>query len=260
MDIRGYNRDAWDRQVEEGNPWTIPVTPEAIAEARQGHWQITVTPSKLVPREWFPPNMAGLDVLCLASGGGQQGPILAATGANVTVFDNSPKQLEQDRMVAEREGLTMTTVEGDMTDLSTFPDQRFDLVVNPISNLFIADVRPLWAEAFRVLRRGGTLISGFNNPAYYLFDRELARLTGILQVKYKLPFSEVHSLSEPEKQRLLAEGSPLEFSHTLNDQIGGQLAVGFIITGFYENAYSEDIPDLVNKYMPTFIATRATKP
>jgi 2-polyprenyl-3-methyl-5-hydroxy-6-metoxy-1,4-benzoquinol methylase len=70
-------------------------------------------------------------VLCLASGGGQQGPILAAAGARVTVFDNSPQQLAQDRFVARREGLTLETVEGDMRDLSVFADVSFDLIVHP---------------------------------------------------------------------------------------------------------------------------------
>ena len=96
MDIRKYNRSAWDQEVDRGNKWTLPVSDEEIAAARVGGWDIVLTPTKPVPKEWFP-ELEGLDVLCLASGGGQQGPILAAAGASVTVFDNSPKQLEQDR-------------------------------------------------------------------------------------------------------------------------------------------------------------------
>jgi 2-polyprenyl-3-methyl-5-hydroxy-6-metoxy-1,4-benzoquinol methylase len=134
-DILAYNRRAWDRQVERRNPWTIPVGPDIIARARRGDWQIVLTPTKPVPADWFPP-LAGLDVLCLASGGGQQGPPLAAVGARVTVLDNSPKQLAQDRLVADREGLTIETVQGDMADLSVFPDGRFDLIVHPVSNVF----------------------------------------------------------------------------------------------------------------------------
>jgi len=101
MDIQEYNRLAWDREVERGNKWTIPVDRETISAARQGRWELLLTPSKPVPSEWFP-EVRDLDVLCLASGGGQQGPILAAAGANVTVLDNSPKQLGQDRFVADR--------------------------------------------------------------------------------------------------------------------------------------------------------------
>ena len=116
MDIREHNRKAWDKQVENRNEWTLPVSAEAIAAARRGEWGLLLTPTKTVPRDWYP-TLPGADVLCLASGGGQQGPILAAVGARVTVFDNSPAQLAQDRLVAEREGLPLVTVEGDMRNL-----------------------------------------------------------------------------------------------------------------------------------------------
>ena len=35
LDVRSYNRDAWNRQVAEGNQWTIPVSSEAVAAARR---------------------------------------------------------------------------------------------------------------------------------------------------------------------------------------------------------------------------------
>ncbi|HAJ35107.1 MAG TPA: SAM-dependent methyltransferase, partial [Chloroflexi bacterium] len=88
-EVRRYNARAWDKAVERASRWTTPVAPEEIAAARQGVWQIVLTPTRAVPRAWFP-SLAGADVLCLAGGGGQQGPILAAAGARVTVFDNSP--------------------------------------------------------------------------------------------------------------------------------------------------------------------------
>jgi SAM-dependent methyltransferase len=259
VDIREYNRVAWDKEVERGNKWTAPVSEAVIAAARRGRWEILLTPSKPVPRAWFP-DLGDIDVLCLASGGGQQGPVLAAAGAKVTVLDNSPGQLEQDRLVAERHALPITAVEGDMTDLSMFSNQSFDLIVHPVSNLFVPDVLPVWKEAFRVLRRGGVLLAGFSNPVTYLFDYELADRTGILQVKYALPYSDLTSLAAEERQRYIETGTPLEFSHTLEDQIGGQLDAGFLLTGFIEDAYGEEENDLLTNYMPTFVATRAVKP
>ena len=254
MDVRAYNREKWDRLVEDGNPWTIPCSPETIADARDGKWSVLLTEQKSVPRDWFAENLHGVDILCLASGGGQQGPILAAAGANVTVFDNSPKQLDQDRMVARREGLVMTTVEGDMRDLSMFSDRSFDLVFNPVSNVFCPQVRPVWSEAFRVLRPGGILMAGFDNPNKFLFDFEQAE-KGVFVVKYKLPFDPT-GLSDEERHRVFGDDSPLEFSHSLDEQIGGQLEVGFLLTGLYEDQSTDPIV----KYMPGYIATRAIKP
>src|SRR5579859_1363775 len=173
LDIRDYNRRAWDRRVELNDRWTQPVTPEQIAAARRGEWQIVLTENLPIPRGWLS-ELAGRAVLCLASGGGQQGPILAAAGARVTVYDNSPRQLAQDRLVAEREGLAITTIEGDMRRLEAFAAESFDLIVHPVSNLFVPQVRPVWAEAHRVLRHGGELLAGFNHPAFYIFDNDAA--------------------------------------------------------------------------------------
>ena len=133
----------------------------------------------------------------------------------MTVFDNSPQQLAQDRYVARREGLNLATVEGDMRDLSAFADASFDLIVHPVSNVFVPDVHPVWREAYRVLRPGGTLLAGFCNPVMYLFDQELAD-QGILQVRHKLPYSDLTSLSDEERAVYVDEQQPLEFGHLLD--------------------------------------------
>ena len=257
MDIVGYNRAAWDREVEQGGEWTLPVSAETVVAARRGEWTnyLFLTESKPVPRSWFPADLSGVEVLCLASGGGQQGPILAAAGARVTVFDNSPKQLAQDRWVAQRDGLEITTVQGDMADLSAFGDESFDLIVHPASNCFVPDVRPVWREAYRVLRRGGHLFAGFLNPIEFIFDYKLFD-EGIFEVRHPLPYSDLDYLTDLERQQL-DSADMLEFSHTLEDQIGGQLEAGFVLTGFNE-AHRENHP--VAKYLPSYIATRALKP
>jgi SAM-dependent methyltransferase len=257
MDVRAYNRRAWNNQVKNNNPWTIPVSPQVIAAARAGEWAILLTPTITVPRSWFPADLHGLEVLGLASAGGQQGPVLAAAGANVTILDNSPRQLDQDRRVAEREGLSLRLVEGDMADLSLFSEASFDLIFHPISNVFVPDVRPVWAEAYRVLRPGGALLAGFMNPVHYIFDFDLMDNQGQLEVRYSIPYSDLTSLDEEQRQKYLAEGAPLEFGHSLDDQIGGQLAAGFWLAGFYED---NDPELLLSKYIPSYIATRAIKP
>ena len=137
-----------------------------------GDWSVVLIGYEPVPRDWFPADLAGTAVLCLASGGGQQGPVLAAAGADVTVFDNSPRQLGRDEEVAARDGLAMRTVLGDMRDLSAFADGRFNLVFNPVSNVFCPDLAPVWRECFRVLRPAGVLLTGFMNPDLFIFDIE----------------------------------------------------------------------------------------
>jgi SAM-dependent methyltransferase len=256
IDILDFNRSAWDRQVERGNRWTVPVSAAEIDAAIEGAWEIVLTPTQPVPHSWFP-DLIGADVLCLASGGGQQGPILAATGARVTVLDSSPNQLDQDRAVASRHGLSLVTVEGDMSDLKALADSSFDMVFHPASNMFVADVGPVWHECFRVLRPSGVLLAGFANPVIYMVaaDQE----DGHLRITHSIPYSDLESLTSEERQRYAAAGEPLEFGHSLEQLIGGQLATGFILTGFYEDAPEETEYPLA-KYTKTFIATRAMKP
>ena len=254
LNVREYNRAAWNHQVDNGNPFTIPVTPEIVAAARRGEFSVLLTETKPVPHDWFPP-FEGLELLGLACGGGQQGPVFAALGANVTIFDNSSAQLARDRMVAEREGLTIRTVEGDMRDLSAFTDESFDLIFHPVSNVFCPEVRPVWKEAWRVLRKGGLLLAGFANPIYYLFGTHIDEQETLV-VRYSIPYSDPEDLDPEDLETCLKEGTPLEFGHSLTDLIGGQTDAGFAITGFYEDI-CPDSP--VSKYHPTYIATRSVK-
>src|ERR1700727_3042377 len=149
IDPVAHNRAAWDREVASDNEWTRPVAPDVIARARAGDWSVVLIGYEPVPRDWFPADLAG---------------------AAVTVFDNSPAQLGRDREVAAREGLAIATVLGDMRDLSSLADASFDVVFNPVSNVFCPDLAPVWREAFRVLRPGGTLLTGFLNPDIFIFD------------------------------------------------------------------------------------------
>jgi SAM-dependent methyltransferase len=257
MNVQEYNSAAWDREVEKQIEWSVPVSSEIIDWARGGNWSVVLTPIKSVPREWFG-DVRGRDVLCLASGGGQQAPILAAAGANVTSFDNSAKQLGQDKYVAERDNLEIRLEKGDAADLSRFPDESFDLIFHPVSNCFMPNLELVWREAFRVLRGGGAMLSGFHNSFFFVFDRIADEERGILQVKYALPYSDLESLSEEERSRYMDNREPLIFGHTLEQQIGGQIAAGFAISGFYEDYWSDEATAL-NKYAPTYIATKAVK-
>jgi spermidine synthase len=255
VDVRAYNREVYTRLSKGRHRWTVPVTSAEIAAARKGEWSIQLTDTKVVPAEWFPSDLRGRTVLCLAAGGGQQGPILAAAGAAVTVLDVCPAQLEMDRLVADREALDLDMVVGDMADLSMFADESFDLVILPGANSYIPDIKPLWQEAYRVLRGGGTLLAGFDNPVVYIFDYEQA-WRGTLVARYAIPYSDLTSVTEEERRRRRNADIALEFGHSLDDQIGSQIAAGFIITGFFED-YLQDEPS--SNYLPNSVATRAVK-
>ena len=250
MDIIKHNKSAWDNYVDKKDRWTIPVTDEELKNVRKGNWGIVLTPNKIVPQDWFP-DLKGLKILGLASGGGQQGPILATLGADVTIFDNSEKQLEQDKVLSDKFNLDIKTVQGDMKDLSVFADNSFDLIFNPCSIVFVDDVLPVWKECYRVLKPNGILMTGLINPISFQLDHESLKLI------YKQPFSDLHSLSMEELEALKKENEPLVFGHSLTDQIGGQLDAGFTITTMFEDIW--DVENKMNDFFPSFLATRAIK-
>lgn len=149
------NREVWSYLAAHGCDSSQPYGPAEFANAR--HF--------LDGREWLPWQTMR-SVLCLACGGGQQGPLFAALGYDVTVADFSRAQLERDREVSERHGLRIELVEADMLDLSQLHGRAFDLVYQAISACYIPDVRALYREIFRVLKPGGYYRVEHWNPTH----------------------------------------------------------------------------------------------
>ncbi len=260
MDHLEHNRRAWNRDSIAGERWSVPVTEDVIESARRGDWQVILTPDKSVPADWFGA-LSGAQVLCLASSGGQQAPILAAAGANVVSFDLSEEQLARDMEVAMRDGLALRYVRGDMADLSAFRDAAFDLIFHPVSNVFVPDLQPVWRECHRVLRPGGALLAGFMNPAYFLFDHDEAERSGMLVAQHRLPYSEAGASASPlsdSRREQIANGDALVFGHSLQAQIGDLLAAGFQLTALYEDHWTGASTPL-DGLMPTSIAIRAVR-
>lgn len=255
-DPLAHNSAAWDKQASAGNRWSVPVTAEEVARARRGDFATVLTPRKPVPKDWYGP-LAGRKVLALASAGGQQGPLLAAAGASVVVFDASPVQLERDRAVAARDGLDLRTELGDMKDLSRFPDASFDMVYHACSNCFVPAVRPVWKEAARVLKPGGRLLSGFCLPHWFLPDEKKDE-AGVIEIKYRIPYTD-DQLAPEELARKVAAKEPLHFGHTLEDQLGGQTDAGLLIAGFYEDSWEPGVSALSDR-IACFAASLALKP
>ncbi len=245
QDINAKSIDAW---CESGWVWGKAISHEEYNEALNGKWNVLLTPTKYVPHEWLE-ELKGKQLLGLASGGGQQIPIFSALGAKCTVLDYSAKQCESERMVAKREKYTVNVIQADMTKRLPFDDESFDLVFHPVSNCYVEEVKPIFKECYRVLKKGGILLCGLSYEFPYIFDETETN------IKYKLPFN-------PLKDPVAYEDSMkndwgIAFSHTLEEQIGGQLEAGFILTNLYEDTSGSGV--LHDHNVPTFLATRAIK-
>ena len=246
QDINAKTIDLW---CEDGWQWGRAISHEAYQKARNGAWDVLLTPTKPVPHGWFG-DLNGKRILGLASGGGQQIPIFSALGAKCTVLDYSGQQCRREREVAEREGYDVEVLQYDMTQRLPFEDETFDLIFHPVSNCYVEKVKPIFEECFRVLKKGGILLCGLDNGINFIFDDTETAVT------YKLPFNPLTDPQQYEESMKIDWG--IQFSHTLEEQIGGQIEAGFILTNLYEDTNGEG--KLHEYNIPSFLATRAIKP
>ena len=248
MDYQDINAATIDRWIEEGWEWGVPITHEQFINAKNGKWDVGLTPTKPVPHEWFG-DIKGKKVLGLASGGGQQMPIFAALGADCTVLDYSLRQLESEKLVSMREGYDIRIIRGDMTKPLPFDDDRFDIIFHPVSNCYVKEVKSLWRECFRVLKKGGRLIAGMDNGINYIVDNDEKAIVN------SLPFDPL--INENQRKQLEEDDAGMQFSHTLEEQINGQLEAGFTLISLYEDTNGEGRLHEMN--IATYIATLAKK-
>jgi ubiquinone/menaquinone biosynthesis C-methylase UbiE len=245
-EINAKTIDSW---IENGWKYGISISHEDYVKAVNGEWNVLLTPTKYVPKNWFP-DLKNKKLLGLACGGGQQMPIFTALGADCTVVDYSDKQLASEKYVAEREAYKIDIVKADMSKKLPFNNDTFDIIFHPVSNCYIENVNHVWNECYRTLKKGGILLAGMDNGINFLFDD----FEKSLEIVNKLPFNPLKNREQLEKTENNNEG--IQFSHTIEEQIGGQLKAGFILKDLYEDY---DSAGLLKDYIPTYIATMAIK-
>lgn len=251
-----YNQTRWNQvSRKNGNPYTLPLTATEYAEAMANELEVSLTVGKAVPLNWFQ-RAKGTKLLGLACGGGQQGPIFAGQGYETTIMDFSDEQLAKDRLVAEREQISITTVQSDMTKPFPFADSSFDIIFCPVSNAYIENLENLWQESYRVLKPGGLLMVGYMNPWIYMYDGDDVwdEPDKELLLKYALPYNS--RLLEDQGRVTINPEYGYEFSHTLEEQIGGQLKAGFAMIDFYE---SKDNRNRLSQFGSDYLANLCVK-
>lgn len=245
------NAKTIDRWIEEGWEWGKSITHEEYVKATQGDWEVLLTPTVKVPKEWFGNNgdIRGKRILGLASGGGQQMPIFAAAGAICTVLDYSNLQIESERMVSKREGYDIEIVQADMTKPLPFEDESFDIIFHPVSNCYIEDVYSVFKECARVLKKGGIMLGGFDTEINFIVDDDEEKIINTM------PFNPL--VNEKQRKQLEDNDCGVQFSHTVVDQIGGQLKAGLTLVDLYDDTNGEGRLHELN--IKTFLATKTVK-
>ncbi|HEV2708145.1 MAG TPA: class I SAM-dependent methyltransferase [Pyrinomonadaceae bacterium] len=230
---------------------------DEVAKYNVGRWQalaranVVFTQPRLdldeeSAREYLDPegrlgDVAGRDVLCLASGGGQQSVAFALLGANVTVVDISAAQLQTDAEAAAHYQLKLNLLEGDMRDLSRLSEQSFDIVWHPYSLNFVPDARAVFREVARVLRVGGLYHFMCANPFFLgLGGKDWNGEGYTLRLPY-VDGAEITCQDESWIYREANRSEPIsasrEYRHTLGTLVDGLVAEGFLVLSLSEQHY-----------------------
>ena len=165
------------------------------------------------------------------------------------MLDYSDEQLASEKMLAEREKYKVNIVKADMTKALPFEDESFDIIFHPVSNCYIESVEPVFKECYRILKKDGILLCGLDTIINYVLDENFER------VVFSMPFNPLKN--EEHKEFLKKMDCGYQFSHSLSEQLGGQLKAGFILTNIEDDTGGEGRLHEMN--IPTFIMTRAIK-
>ena len=121
-------------------------------------------------------DVKGLDVLELGCGGGQNSIVLAKWGAkSVTALDQSEKQLEYARKLADSQGVKIRFLKSNMEDLSMLDDASFDLIVSSHAMNYVVDLPRVFNEVARVLRTNGRIVTCMGHPIMHLLWEALEK-------------------------------------------------------------------------------------
>jgi ubiquinone/menaquinone biosynthesis C-methylase UbiE len=183
-------------------------------------------------------DLMGKNVLCLASGGGQQSAAFALLGAKVSVFDVSPSQLERDKAAAEHYEVEIGLFQGDMRDLSCFGSESFDIIWQPYSLTFVPDSRVVFHEVSRILRVGGLYHLMCANPFFAGLTHNNWNGDGYT---LKLPYEDETVTSYPDQEWVYEQSQslskiqePIEYRQTLSRIMNGLIKEGLLLAYFSE--------------------------
>ncbi len=226
-EIAVANQRLWEEEVKKGCGFTIPWLDMDVALARQ-YAKGQLDPDTYPWCEMYPPSglldVEGKDVLCLASGGGQQSAVFGLLGARVTVVDFTEGQLEGDRKAAAHYGYEVTAIHADMRDLSCIDAESFDLVHQAESLGYVPDVRQVYSEVARLLRTGGVYRVAHTQPAVHSADWN----------------GDCYRITRPYAERLhRREDDGIEFHHYMSNIFNGLIALGFSIEQVQESPYHQ---------------------
>jgi len=252
----------WDRLARAGIPYTRP----------QG--RPPKSPAAL--RRFLDPDgrldgvrLKGARVLALAAGGGWDAAVFALLGADTYLADISAIQLRTARDLARKKGMSIRTARVDMSDLSRFGAESFDIVWQCHSLVFVRDVDKVFREVGRILKPGGTYVTSTMHPTTL---RLYGRYTGAgwqPRTSYfddqAMPYTDDGDVTW-QFGRISVVAPTIEFGHRVETLVNGIASAGMVIDGLWETSPGdfdlEATPgsdEHLESLFPAFMQIRARK-
>ena len=224
------NRARWEAEVLRKGGFTVPwldLDRDDILKYAEG--QLDPIPHHLyqVYPAYLLKDVAHKDVLCLASGGGQQSAVFGLLDANVTVIDFTQGQLDGDITAAKHYGYKVETLCLNIRDLSTIKDAAYDFIYQGPSMSWVPDVHEIYEGVSRIIRPGGWYRVDFGNPANHFLEWD----------------GEFYRVTEPYTERIYRHSDgAFDFRHYLGDIFNGLLDNHFRIEYVEERPWLQ--PDI----------------
>ena len=99
------------------------------------------------------------------------------------------------------------------------------------------------------MKHGGRFLGGYDIGINYVVDEKQERIVS------PLPFNPLKNHAQYERSMEMNDG--IQFSHTIEEQIKGQLEAGFVLKDLYED--TNDVGRLKEFGIPALIATYCAK-
>ena len=173
-------------------------------------------------------SVKGLKILDLGCGGGQNSIVLKKCGAmSVIGLDQSEEQLIYAKKLIQSHTITdVKYIQGDMEDLSIFENESFDMVFSSHAMTYASNIKNVFFEVFRVLRKPGRLVFCVVHPMVF----------PVWEVFEEQALEKVQSYFSDKREKWDwvyddgKEKAPFESSyHRFETLINGLLETGFII-------------------------------
>ena len=170
--------------------------------------------------------VAGKHLLEIGCGGAQCGIAFAKQGAIVSGVDIAVAQLEYAKELAEKNSVSITFYQRDMTDLAPIDSESQDIVFSSIAFHYVDDILSCFKEVYRVLKSKGLFVWSVGHPFLAILDG-----TTLLPTRSYFDTGKVVSGLEVSDEIGFAFA---ENFRTVSDYFNALIEVGFIVERMVE--------------------------